>query len=343
MGQVNLRTIANACGISHTLVSRALRGQSGVSPAKRKQILQMAEEMGYRPDPLVSILLSQVRRNDAPKRHATLAWVNTSPVEERWHRNLWDRDYLTGARKRADQLGYSLDEFWIHPQGLSVESFERILKARNIYGIIYPCAEEHAALNGFHWENYAAVLVNWSWPDCALSRASGDGYGNLKLALQKLTEGGARRIGLFCQSGFDSTNNDDHLNARFSLFSQQFRSSDRIPVLNARNAFPKAEAEIAAWLDRYEPDVVVCQDNHVLTAIEKTGRKVPRDLGLVHLNLAADVEGWAGIDARISAIISSAVDLVIGSLSRNERGVPPFTKVVTVGGYWKDGWTWLPK
>lgn len=49
---VTMRDIAKAVGVSQGAVSVALNGKSGVGAATRAKILKVAEELGYRPDPL---------------------------------------------------------------------------------------------------------------------------------------------------------------------------------------------------------------------------------------------------------------------------------------------------
>ena len=48
---VSQREIAHLLGVNVSTVSRALKGQPGVSPELRKVIVEMAEKMGYRPNP----------------------------------------------------------------------------------------------------------------------------------------------------------------------------------------------------------------------------------------------------------------------------------------------------
>lgn len=325
--------------MSHGLVCRALRGRVGVSPENRQRILRTAENLGYRPNPLVSILLSDVRKGVPSGRKANLAWVSTQDSKDWWRSSPWDRGYLHGARARAEQMGYGLDEFWVHAKGMRPAALERTLRARNIYGIILPHVYMPSRMDGFDWSRFASVLVNWSWPQSAFSRASGDGYGNLGVALDVLTERGFKRIGLYCQQGFDEHNNNNHLDSRFLHYAQSIPPDCRIPVLHAKSDFPQAGKEITAWLERWQPDVVVCQDGRILDVVKASGRRVPEEISIVHLNLAADVASWAGVDAGIGNISAAAVDLLVGQLGRSEFGHPTFAKVVTIGGQWRDGST----
>ena len=51
MKRISQRDIARQLGVNVSTVSRALRGLEGVSPELKKQIKQLADEGGYRPNP----------------------------------------------------------------------------------------------------------------------------------------------------------------------------------------------------------------------------------------------------------------------------------------------------
>jgi LacI family transcriptional regulator len=60
---VTMKDVADAVGVSKMTVSRALKGnQHGVAEPTRKRIEEAAERLGYRRNPMVQSLMSQVRR-----------------------------------------------------------------------------------------------------------------------------------------------------------------------------------------------------------------------------------------------------------------------------------------
>ena len=61
MGSV--RQLAELLALSPTTVSAALRGNPSVTPATRERVRQAAERIGYRPNPLASALMSEMRRS----------------------------------------------------------------------------------------------------------------------------------------------------------------------------------------------------------------------------------------------------------------------------------------
>ncbi|MCX7915174.1 MAG: LacI family DNA-binding transcriptional regulator, partial [Verrucomicrobiae bacterium] len=141
VSQVTLATIAEAAGVHKMTVSRALRNHPSISPATRARVQRIAEKLGYRPNPLLSIYQAHVRARRAPAYQATLAWINDNPSQNYWVATPYNRPYLDGVRARAEQLGYRIDELWLedldrqHPES-NIDRFMRIMRARGIHGAI---------------------------------------------------------------------------------------------------------------------------------------------------------------------------------------------------------------
>ncbi len=56
MKRISQRDIARQLGVNVSTVSRALRGLDGVSPKLKKEIEELAENGGYRPNPFATSL-----------------------------------------------------------------------------------------------------------------------------------------------------------------------------------------------------------------------------------------------------------------------------------------------
>ena len=56
---VTIKDIARAAGVSHTTVSRALRGSPAISEQTTARIRHLAEDMGYMPSAVAQSLLSR--------------------------------------------------------------------------------------------------------------------------------------------------------------------------------------------------------------------------------------------------------------------------------------------
>jgi DNA-binding LacI/PurR family transcriptional regulator len=100
--------VARALDVHVATVSRALRQVAGVSPRAREQVRRCAEEMGYRPNPLVSALIRSRRDPHRRKYHATLGYLIPSwPGGEVAYRRDY-RQMMDGAAAAAD-FGYRLE------------------------------------------------------------------------------------------------------------------------------------------------------------------------------------------------------------------------------------------
>lgn len=107
---VTLTAVARACGLSVSAVSYALRGAPNIPPATADRVRRTAETLGYRPHPRVAELMAHIRRARQPGPGERLAFVwMDAPFRCRPFATLW-----AGARDRAEQLGFALEEFWLN-------------------------------------------------------------------------------------------------------------------------------------------------------------------------------------------------------------------------------------
>ena len=63
--QVTLKEVAAKAGVSIMTASRALRNQANVTPDTRAKVERAAAQLDYRPNPLVSALMSYRRASRA--------------------------------------------------------------------------------------------------------------------------------------------------------------------------------------------------------------------------------------------------------------------------------------
>ena len=152
-------------------------------------------------------------------------------------------------------------------------------------------------------------------------------------AAQELESLGYRRPGLVIEPAIE-----DNIDHRFSagFFAGRTTEVNSIPVLDFH---PGARAEFAKWIGKFRPDVIVCTHPEIRDWIEELGLKCPQDIGLVHLDLTPELEGWSGMNQNNDVVGAFAVDLVIGQLHRNEVGIPDRPKCMMIESQWVRGST----
>jgi DNA-binding LacI/PurR family transcriptional regulator len=350
MKDVTLREVAKEAGVSLAAVSFALRNSPKISLAKREHIQAVAQRMGYRESPLVSASMARMRGSRETKYQATLGWVNDNPDKQHWHA----QKMFLGARARAEELGYVLDELVLEeirndePEA-NVRRFCQIAKARGIHGVILPnqYRSQHVLEE---WPEMAVVVIGHvagalhvakvKRPGCycPFHNVVPDTFTNLRIAYDALRERGYRRIGLVSAEWFN-THADNKLRAGALEFNQLVPAGERVIPFFDEAYGKKSPASFATWLEKSRPDAVVATFFEAAGWLKQLGLKVPGDIGLAHINLGPLERDWSGIDQRDELIGAAAVDLLTAHLIRNERGIPPYAKRLAVPGCWVDGKT----
>lgn len=333
-----MQDIAERAGVSRMTVSRALRHDPKISVATRQRVHRIAREIGYRPNPLVSALMANLRQQSPVKDISTLAFLTAYPTRFGWKEAAAFRRYFTGAGERAEQLGYKLEHFWLRQEGCDEAAMARILRARGIAGLMIAPTPEAGMSIDLPWEDFAVVAFGYSMAIPPVHRVTNHLSHSLLLALQKLREMGYRRIGV-CTPSDANERVDDAWLAGCLLFQHRLPAAERVHPLFAK----KWDREVFLhWLRRARPDAVVTGSYRVggkLVSdwLTEAGFRVPEDIGFALLDWSPEVGPVAGIDQCFENVGSAAVDLLVAQLHRNERGIPDRQKVVMVEGSWRDG------
>src|SRR5690349_14502236 len=77
--RVSMRDVAKAMGVSVSAVSLAIKNSPRISEEMRRKIQEKIEEMGYTPDPMLSVLSHYRRSKSSHTIGAELAWINCWP------------------------------------------------------------------------------------------------------------------------------------------------------------------------------------------------------------------------------------------------------------------------
>jgi DNA-binding LacI/PurR family transcriptional regulator len=156
--RVTLSDIARQLNVSHTTVSRALRNDRQISRSLCQRVQQMAAEMGYRPDAMLTALAHYRRASKAIPITAEIAWINHWP-DPKQLRDIHEFElYWQGAAAEADRNGYRLVEFPLDEK-MPPHRLEKILLARNVPGILIPpwWQGNYPDWGDFRWERFCVV------------------------------------------------------------------------------------------------------------------------------------------------------------------------------------------
>lgn len=333
-----MQQIATAAGVGKATVSLALRGDPRLRPETRLRIQKLAADMGYRTNATVASLMAQLRASRSPKYQATLGLLNASSDPRTLTGMHTFREWARGCADRCAQLGYALDEFWLHEPGVGPDRLAKILESRNIQGLVIAALlDEHAlpAAFGPLWKKFACVVAGVRPTEPALHFASNDQYATALRAMQEITRLGYRRPGLVIAPKVDALV-DWRFSAGFRAAQQALPEAARLPVFPFG---PFEEKNFHAWLAAHEPDAILCLHPEIRGWLQAAKRRVPKDIALAHLDHSDELAGWAGMRQNNRLVGAASVDLVIGQLHRNESGTPAFPKSILLESTWIPGAT----
>jgi len=342
MVKPTMAEVAKAAGVSKNTVSLALRGSPRISTATREKIEAVAAAMGYRLNPTVAQLMAELRQNRSPGYQATLALINAHESRDAFSNHPTIPAYVTGCRQRAKQLGYQLDDFWLHEPDLPAARWLSIFRARNIRGVVIVGLMRRNRLPARLaplWDEFPALVTGVRTREPALSFACSDHHALALLAFEKAVALGYRRPALVLDGVID-----DLVDGRFSagfLIGQ----SRLIPAEQLTRPFFEVAAArtdravFSKWFEENQPDVIFTLYHEVERWVRDLGLRVPEDVGLIQYEWRSDHAAWAGMDQRNDLVGAAAVDMLISMVHHNERGVPEHPRATLIGSHWVDGKT----
>jgi DNA-binding LacI/PurR family transcriptional regulator len=330
-----METIARRLGVSKVTVSNALRGSGRVAEQTKAEVLRVAGELGYRPNPLVTALMSDLRRNRSGRR-CTLGFLNFFPGKEDWREHPTFVQFHQGATQRADELGYRVELHWQGEVGGNSKRLGDILYARGIPGVVLAPLPDTSIKIDIDWARFAVVAIGHTFRDFNAHRVSNHQFHSIRLAMNKLADKGVKRIGLVVPRMDDEKVENAWVSGYIAA-----QLHHGLPAIAPWRAEKFNAASVVPWIRKEKIEVVVSTNHHVMKWMIAAGMKVPADAGFVHLDWSKEKGAMAGVDQCSAHIGAAAVDLLIEQLNNNEVGIPERAKTVMIDGVWHDGPTLL--
>ena len=333
---VTIADVARAAGLSNGAVSFALRGDPRIPPATVERVRRVAERLGYRPDPRISSLMASIRRAKPLDRRETLAlvWAETPRPLSRLPLNLraFAETALRGIVARAEQLGCSVDQFWLGVDGMTPERLQKILVARGISGIVVVPAvylTKYIALD-WDWRFFAGAIVCSTECTPPLDRSVPNHFRSVWTTLGRLRAEGRARPAIILDRNVQERIHSIQLAAFLTNHPNPKAAAGYVGY-----GQPGKVSHLRAWLRKTAPDALIVAWQLDRPAAGALRKMAPRPCRMVTLE-------WhphgvlPGVDQRLTEIAANAVDLVMAQLHRNERGAPAHPVTMMLDGIWTE-------
>jgi len=334
------RDIAAAIGVAASTVSLALRKDPRVKPETAARICSIAERMGYKSNPAVSMWMAHVRTTHCPRFQEIIGYINTIPQGHSYRRCLPFDEYRQGAELRANALGYKIRDFQWYSSGMTSKRLRAILKAQGIRGLIleYNDFEETQQYTiDFDWKGLTAISLGGRPADVSIHNVSSDYFQGAMLAYQKLIELGYSRIGMALHM-FTDRSLDFECSGGFLCAQSVNPTFARIPIHNTEVEHGWDRGGFRDWYKKYSPDAIVSPDREIFQFLQHMGVRVPADSGFAHLIRPSD-SCISGIEHHPKDMGSIAVDLVSSLLHLNETGQTQLMRRELLEPSWYPGTT----
>lgn len=336
----NQLAIARLLGVTQATVSMALRNHPRISEEVRQRVREAAKQLGYRPNPQVTTLMSRIRQGRRPEDRGCIgilvdevsvkAWLN-------WHPETYTANY-SGYRKEALTHGYRAECFCLRAPNDSPEAVDRRLRARGITGLIL-AAPRHPHLfpaADISWANYACAAVSHTWLEPEVDRVTSHHLHNMGVAFGELVRRGCRRIG-FCQPSLSLLHKvPSHWMAGYLMSQWEFPDLPRLePFVGSIH---DTSVEIFRdWFLRWKPDGLITAIGDEAPRLRSMKARLhgedARGVHLVCLNRPRE-SPFPGIDENNELIGRKACEAVVNRMIHNQHGLPDHPNEILVPGTW---------
>jgi LacI family transcriptional regulator len=336
--RVTIYDIAEKVGVSHSTVALALRNHYRISEKRRLQVVRVAAEMGYVPDPALAALAAYRGQIQPAKLQSALVWLNHWEQPEKLRKAHREYDaYWRGAEVAARRYGYRLEDIRWEPQ-CSAKRFEQILLTRAIRGVLIPPHPAPPDWGDFDWSKFSVIRFGLSVPNPDSHLVTADQLRATLMAARKISELGYRRLGLVIPEDQDRRLGGNFIGG-FAA-AQQFYKLVPVPPLLAEerlyaNEPAKALKLLKQWLTRHQPDALLTSISSLPKLLEQLCYRIPKDVAVAGTSIDVPVD--AGIDQHSEAIGRMAVEMLVAQINLNERGEPADPARILVESRWRDG------
>lgn len=326
--------VAKAAGVTRPAVSLAFKKHPSIPLKTRERILRLAEQLGYRPDPMLSALAAYRMQLRTASFHGTLAWLVNVRDGASWERVPTYRDYFNGAVEQSARLGYKLETFELGARGMSAERMAGVLRARSISGILVCPQVPDASELDFAWEHFSAVTFGYTLRRPVLHTVTPTQYRACTMAMRQLFARGYRRIGFAVNQRHDERTEHNYLAAYF--VEQHLAGIPAIPPLSGN----RYELDtLQRWLREHQPDAIITGNYRIMESLATLKIRVPEQLGVVCPLITSPDSEISGAYEDSVAIGRVGVDLLVSLIHQGERGIPALPRRVHVECRWIEGRT----
>jgi LacI family transcriptional regulator len=334
-----MKDIAAHAGVHQTTVSLALRNHPSIPPHTRDRIKKVAEDLGYRPDPMLSSLIAYRKGKSKSVQAPVIGYIMNVDGEEGLKNSKVRQSFLSGATARAKEMGYGIEVFYYGGKHYHSRYLDKVLTTRNIEGIILAGFLTHFTDIELSWDRYSVVKIEVLPFHVRAHTIENNQYQVVRRSFQELRKLGFRRIGL-CVAEHDEKHTRNLFSAGYYVEQATLAESERVPIL----VFPGNEfceelgenaERIAEWMVSNRVDACISNWTVIGPVAEVASARLGRRVYAVPLDLDPQIpDGW-GMIQNHGIVGSGAVEVLSGLMQQHQKGMSPYPRLNLINATWK--------
>jgi LacI family transcriptional regulator len=333
-----LTTIAAEVGLTKSAVSLALRHDPRIPEGTRRRVEEAAERLGYRRNATVARLMSELRRGK-PGGGGGIALLNLNDAADAFRSHPTIPSYVSGCRKRAGMLGYTLDEIHEPVAAMDGRRLLGILQARGHIGcILVGLMRSNRLPSGLApvWKRMPCVVTGVRTDGPQIPFACADHHAATQLAIEMALAAGRKRPALVLDRSIDELV-QGRFTAGFLIGQRVLEAGDRVPPFYHDDPGAKCPASFATWWRRHRPDAIITLYHVVGEWLRSLEVKVPGECALIQLEARSTRPDWAGVDQHNDETGAAAVDLLVQMIHAGETALTASPRAMLIEPNWRPG------
>jgi LacI family transcriptional regulator len=272
--RITLRHIAAHLGLDRSTISRGLRGDPTLPVSTRKRIEAAANELGYRPNPLLSELASSRWQIEKVTGGNVIGYIDQLLPEPDLGFGVAPPLSPT-ATEQARTLGYGLQVFRRMDFSSSAK-LQRVLRSRGITDLILGPVYDEALTVKLDWDKFICVQLLPGYFPLPLHSVVKDHFNIVVLAWQKAASRGYRRIGITLPEHPNRLIDDVLRSSAVHACQEHFFSETaKLPVFKYLIHESGGKAFVD-WVKKNKPDVIIgFSDFHFYYYRSIFGQEIP--------------------------------------------------------------------
>ena len=335
--KVTQKDVARAANVHPSTVSLALSNSAALPENTRKRICDIADKLGYRPDPFLSQLAVYRKHTSKDIFRGILAFFVYEPGKPNWREISIFKKYFEGAAKQAKRHGYLLEIFELDRERISPNRIKKIMQTKGVKGLLLcPPSPRYDKITNFGFSEFSCISLGSSTNFPRFHTVTHNQYQSAQRCMESLIQKGCHRIGFAIPKFQDDRVNNKFLAAYLVALSQHSKLT-ALPQLPDTVNNEKSIKAFTKWYHEVKPDGLLTVHYWIPEFLAKINVVPGQDCQLAVPCLPSSTIDITGILENGEAVGAAAVDKLVAMIWRGEIGIPHMQQVTSLEGVWVEG------